>query len=186
MADTIAAAKRRPSGVLGFVVRAIKNSRERVFDLAQRKGGVVRRPFLGGSRPELIAVSPQPGVAVAIGTAALPLERLKVGARPPRDDLPRERLRGFARSRFALANLDSMQRQGTERGSRQAPASPSPASSSDGGTAPSPLSDLTRAAAASLPVVSDRSLRSSPAAGVTRRLLTAPPKCVDRATSPPA
>jgi hypothetical protein len=68
VAAATAAAKRRPSGVL-------------VFEVRKRKGGVVRRPFLGGSRPELIAVSPQPGVAVAIGTAALPLERLKVSAR---------------------------------------------------------------------------------------------------------
>jgi hypothetical protein len=65
--------------------------------LRNEKGGVVRRPF-SKLQAWLIAVSPQPGVAVAIGTTP--------------------------------TSLESSSEQETERGSRQAPLTPSPAGSS--------------------------------------------------------
>jgi hypothetical protein len=71
-----------------------------------RKGDVVRRPFLGGSRPELIAVSPQPGVAVAIGTAATALERPTVTLGHPGDDLAGERLQMYRPIGTRLGNTD--------------------------------------------------------------------------------
>ena len=49
--------------------------------LAHEKGGVVRRPFSKLRRRFLIAVSPQPGVRLAIGTRKRELEPFKQGTR---------------------------------------------------------------------------------------------------------
>ena len=53
--------------------------------MCKRKGGVVRRPFLGAPQPVVIAVSPQPGVAFAIGRTRGGLE-LEPQRRPQEGD----------------------------------------------------------------------------------------------------
>ena len=124
--------------------------------LRNEKGGVVRRPF---SKLQALADCRQSPAG------------------------SRTRYRHAARA--GLESLDariSCNGRGTERDSRQAPAHSVPGKLLRGGTAPSPLSDLTRATAASLPAVSDRTLVDSPTVGVTQGRLTDPPTCVDLAT----
>jgi hypothetical protein len=167
-----AAAKRTPSGIFARPKSAFAD-----FGLAHEKGGVVRRPF-SKLLAWLIAVSPN---RESLSLSARPDHLLNAATdKALAGTRPRSRhLQGSSRSRFARANLDLRAKKGTERGSRQAPALSVPGKLLHGGTAPSPLSDLTRVAAASLPVVSDRTVVDSPAAGDTRARLTAPSCGVD-------
>src|SRR5262245_5810786 len=86
----------------------------------------------------LIAVSPQPGVAVAIGTLACGLEGCR--ARHSRDDFDRryERLRSSRDWGLARAGPQSGSR---ANGCRQAPLAPSPGTLLRGGTASNPLAE---------------------------------------------
>jgi hypothetical protein len=124
-----------------------QDSRSGILLLRNEKGRVVRGPF-STLQAWLIAVSPQPGVALAIGSRTHSLEHR---------GLPRHG--GYGRRTWAcrgerpkaprLYRVESKRE--TERGSRQAPALPSPASSSGEELLlhPSVISD--EAAAASLP-----------------------------------
>jgi len=123
----------------------VRNPREQIPDLRNEKGGVVRRPF-STLQAWLIAVSPQPGVAVAIGTTSRSLE-------------PR--------------------REGDGAGVPPSPARSVSEHAPPGRNCFEPLAELTRAAAASLPIVSDRTVIDSPTAGVTQERLTAHPSGVD-------
>ena len=156
-----------------------RNLHSQISICGMRRGGVVRRPF-SKLQAWLIAVSPNRESLSLSARSSPPLSTHKPAKRRPSQARGRE-ADAFRDSRVLGSALADPRTAIGEKSKVAAKPPPSvPGKLLRGGTASSPLSDPTWAAAASLPVVSELTLVDSPAAGVTRRRLTDHSDGVDR------